>query len=40
MAYIILHDVRRCSGDSERQLKQQLLERHVYKQQDFGTSKK
>jgi membrane-associated protease RseP (regulator of RpoE activity) len=39
MAYIILHDVRRCSGDSERQLKQQLLERHVYKQQDFGTKK-
>ena len=40
MAYIILHDVRRCSGDSERQLKQQLLERHVYKQQDFGPAKK
>jgi len=40
MAYIILHDVRRCSGDSELQLKQQLLERHVYKQQDFGTTKK
>jgi regulator of sigma E protease len=40
MAYIILHDVRRCSGDSERQLKQQLLERHVYKSQDFGPTKK
>ena len=40
MAYIILHDVRRCSGDSEHQLKQQLLERHVYKSQDFGTTKK
>ena len=40
MAYIILHDVRRCSGDSELQLKQQLLERHVYKSQDFGTTKK
>jgi len=40
MAYIILHDVRRCSGDSELQLKQQLLERHVYKQQDFSTTKK
>jgi RIP metalloprotease RseP len=39
MAYIILHDVRRCSGDSELQLKQQLLERHVYKQQDFGPKK-
>ena len=39
MAYIILHDVRRCSGDSERQLKQQLLERHVYKQQDFAEKK-
>ena len=39
MAYIILHDVRRCSGDSELQLKQQLLERHVYKQQDFGAKK-
>jgi RIP metalloprotease RseP len=40
MAYIILHDVRRCSGDSERQLKQQLLERHVYKTQDFSPTKK
>lgn len=40
MAYIILHDVRRCSGDSELQLKQQLLERHVYKAQDFGPTKK
>jgi regulator of sigma E protease len=40
MAYIILHDVRRCSGDSELQLKQQLLERHVYKSQDFGPTKK
>ena len=39
MAYIILHDVRRCSGDSELQLKQQLLERHVYKTQDFGVKK-
>lgn len=39
MAYIILHDVRRCSGDSELQLRQQLLERHVYKPQDFGTKK-
>jgi regulator of sigma E protease len=39
MAYIILHDVRRCSGDSELQLKQQLLERHVYKPQDFGVKK-
>ena len=35
----ILHDGRRCSGDSERQLKQQLLERHVYKSQDFGAKK-
>ena len=39
MAYIILHDVRRCSGDSELQLKQQLLERHVYKPQDFSVKK-
>jgi RIP metalloprotease RseP len=39
MAYIILHDVRRCSGDSELHLKQQLLERHVFKQQDFGAKK-
>jgi len=39
MAYIILHDVRRCSGDSERQLKQQILERHVFKPQDFGVKK-
>jgi RIP metalloprotease RseP len=35
MGYIILNDVRRCSGDSERQLKQQVLERHVYRQVDF-----
>lgn len=40
MAYIILHDVRRCSGDSELQLKQQLLERHVYKQSEFPALKK
>ncbi len=39
MAYIILHDVRRCSGDSELQLKQQLLERPVYKPQDFSVKK-
>ena len=39
MAYIILHDVRRCSGDSELQLKQQLLERHVYRQVDFSAKK-
>ena len=39
MAYIILHDVRRCSGDSDLQLKQQLLERHVYKPQDFSVKK-
>jgi len=39
MAYIILHDVRRCSGDSERQLKQQLLERHVYKSENSGAKK-
>jgi regulator of sigma E protease len=35
MGYIILNDVRRCSGDSERQLKQQVLEHHVYRQVDF-----
>ena len=35
MGYIILNDVRRCSGDSERQLKQQVLERHVFRQVDF-----
>ena len=40
MAYIILHDVRRCSGDSENQLRQQLFERHMVKQQDFGPTKK
>lgn len=39
MSYIILNDVRRCSGDSELQLKQQLLERHVFKTQDFGAKK-
>ncbi|MEI6461617.1 MAG: site-2 protease family protein [Verrucomicrobiota bacterium] len=36
MAYIILHDVRRCSGDSELQLRQQLLDRHVYKPAEFS----
>lgn len=35
MGYIILNDVRRCTGDSERQVKQQVLERHVYRQVDF-----
>jgi membrane-associated protease RseP (regulator of RpoE activity) len=39
MAYIILHDVRRCSGDSELQLKKQFLERHVYKPQEFSAKK-
>ena len=39
MAYIILHDVRRCSGDSELQLKQQLLERHVYMSENSGAKK-
>lgn len=36
MGYIILNDVRRCSGDSERQLKQQVLDRHVYRRVDFA----
>jgi len=35
MAYIILNDVRRCSGDSEMQLRQQILERHVYKPVEY-----
>ncbi|MEY4272318.1 MAG: hypothetical protein RL250_1184 [Verrucomicrobiota bacterium] len=35
MAYIILNDVRRCSGDSELQLKQQILERHVFKAVEY-----
>lgn len=35
MGYIILNDVRRCSGDSENQLRQQILERHVYKATDY-----
>jgi len=35
MAYIILNDVRRCSGDSEIQLKQQILERHVFKAVEY-----
>jgi membrane-associated protease RseP (regulator of RpoE activity) len=39
MGYIILHDVRRCSGDSELQLRQQILERHVYKPVDFTPSR-
>ena len=39
MGYIILHDVRRCSGDSEIQLRQQILERHVYKPADYTNSR-
>ncbi|MGA0132825.1 MAG: site-2 protease family protein [Opitutales bacterium] len=39
MAYVMLHDVRRCSGDSEQQLKQQLLERHVYRPAQFAPRK-
>jgi len=35
MAYIILNDVRRCSGDGELQLKHQILERHVYKAVEY-----
>lgn len=35
MGYIILNDVRRCTGDSELQLKQQLLDRHVQRRVDF-----
>jgi len=36
MGYIILNDVRRCSGDSERQLKQQILDRHVNRQVEYA----
>jgi len=36
MGYIILNDVRRCTGDSERQLKQQILDRHVNRQVEYG----
>jgi RIP metalloprotease RseP len=36
MGYIILNDVRRCSGDSERQLKQQILDRHVNRAVDYA----
>ncbi len=36
MGYIILNDVRRCSGDSERQLKQQILDRHVNRSVDYA----
>jgi RIP metalloprotease RseP len=39
MAYIILHDVNRCSGDSELQLKKQVIERHVIKPHDFSVKK-
>ncbi len=39
MGYVMLHDVRRCSGDSEQQLKQQLLERHVYRPAEFASRK-
>jgi membrane-associated protease RseP (regulator of RpoE activity) len=35
MAYIIFNDVRRCSGDNEMQLRQQILERHVYKPAEY-----
>ena len=36
MGYIILNDVRRCSGDSERQVKQQILERHVNRPVEYA----
>ncbi|MEY4402377.1 MAG: hypothetical protein RIR91_412 [Verrucomicrobiota bacterium] len=36
MGYIILNDVRRCSGDSERQLKQQILDRHVNRAVEYA----
>ncbi len=36
MAYIILNDVRRCSGDNELQIKQQIIERHLQKPVQFS----
>ncbi len=39
MGYIILNDVRRCSGDSDLQLKQQIVERYVQKPISFSEKK-
>lgn len=39
MAYIILNDVRRCTGDNEMQLKQQIISRHVLRPVNFTESK-
>ena len=39
MGYIILNDVRRCSGDSDLQLKQQIIERYVQKPINFSEKK-
>lgn len=35
MAYVLLNDVRRCSGDGEAQLRAELLQRHVIRPMEF-----
>lgn len=35
MAYVLLNDVRRCSGDGEAQLRAELLQRHVIRPLEF-----
>jgi membrane-associated protease RseP (regulator of RpoE activity) len=35
MAYVLLNDVRRCSGDGDAQLRGELLEKHVIRQIEF-----
>jgi regulator of sigma E protease len=39
MGYIMLNDVRRCSGDNEMQLKQQIINRHVLRPVSFSETK-
>ena len=35
MAYVLLNDVRRCSGDGDAQLRAELLQRHVLRPMEF-----
>lgn len=35
MAYVLLNDVRRCSGDDDAQLRAELLQRHVIRPMEF-----
>lgn len=39
MGYIMLNDVRRCSGDNEMQLKQQIINRHLLRPVSFSETK-